>query len=293
MVEAGLRALMPGDRDGPVEGDDGGRGQCEQLVVEQAHLAPVGLLERRRLVVQRGDRGLDGPAVRRVVSEGLRGQPGALVDHRGIPQAAVLVFQRDGAAMVIDPGRTSGVSEQHEREQASDPGLAGHQPVQDTGEPDGLVHQIAPHQVVVAGGRVALGEDEVDDVQNQAQTAFELVRAGHAERDAALLDLALAAGQALGHGRRRDQEGLGDLSGAEARDVAQGESGLRVQVESGVTAREHELQPVVGDVLVLGDRLGAAGRIGIGVQRGELGGQRGVPPDTVERLAPRRGGQPG
>ena len=67
VVEAGLRALVPGDRDGPVEGDDGGRGQREQLVVEQAHLAPVGLRSRRRLVVQRGDCGLDGPAVGRVV----------------------------------------------------------------------------------------------------------------------------------------------------------------------------------------------------------------------------------
>jgi hypothetical protein len=45
VVEAGLWALMPGDRNGSVEGDDGGRGQCEELVVEQAHLAPVGLLK--------------------------------------------------------------------------------------------------------------------------------------------------------------------------------------------------------------------------------------------------------
>ena len=146
---------------------------------------------------------------------------------------------------------------------------------------DGLVHQIAPDQIAVAGGRVALGEDEVDDVQNQAQTAVELVRAGHAEGDAALLDLALAAGEALGHRvAGGDEEGLCDLSGAEARDVAQGESGLRVQVESRVTAREHELQPVVGDVPVLCDRLCAARRIGIGVQSGELPGQRGVPPGS-------------
>jgi hypothetical protein len=60
-----------------------------------------------------------------------------------------------------------------------------------------------------------------------------------------------------------------------------------------VTAREHELQPVVGDVLVLWNRLCAARRIGIGVQSGELGGQRGVPPDPVDGPAPGRGGQPG
>ena len=90
-----------------------------------------------------------------------------------------------------------------------------------------------------------------------------------------------------------DEEGLCDLGGAEAREVAQGEPGLRVQVESRVTAREHELQPVVGDVLVLCDRFCAARRIGIGVQSGELGGQRGVPPDPVKGLAPGRGRQPG
>ena len=39
-----------------------------------------------------GDGGLHGPAVGRVVGEGVGGQPGALVDHRGIPEAAVLVF---------------------------------------------------------------------------------------------------------------------------------------------------------------------------------------------------------
>ena len=45
MIEPGLWPLIPGDRDGPVEGDDGRRGQCEQFVVEQAHLARVGLPE--------------------------------------------------------------------------------------------------------------------------------------------------------------------------------------------------------------------------------------------------------
>ena len=43
---------------------------------------------------------------------------------------------------------------------------------------------------------------------------------------------------------------------------------------------------------MLWDRLCAARRIGISVQSGELGGQRGVPPDPVEGLAPGRGGQP-
>ncbi len=46
-------------------------------------------------------------------------------------------------------------------------------------------------------------------------------------------------------------------------------------------------------MLVLCDRFCAARRIGISVQSGELGGQRGVPPDPVKGLAPGRGRQPG
>jgi hypothetical protein len=59
-----------------------------------------------------------------------------------------------------------------------------------------------------------------------------------------------------------------------------------------VTAREHELQPVVGDVLMAWNRIWAALRVGVGVQDGELRGQRSVPADPVQGLTPGRGRQP-
>src|SRR5207249_4851761 len=87
-------------------------------------------------------------------------------DHRTIPEAAVLFFEKENIAIDIGTSRQAGGIEKHEREQGVSGGtvsrfMFGQQP----GEPDGLVAQIFPHQLVAAGSFVAFVEQQIQRLQ--------------------------------------------------------------------------------------------------------------------------------
>ena len=151
------------DRDGPVELHDRAAGEPEQLVVPADDLHPVGLLGARRVGVQGGDRGL-GLELAEPVATQRRLQDGdALGDERGVPAGAVLLGQRDQAAVAPGPRRSPGVVQQHQRQQPRGLLVVGHRR-QLPGEPDRL-----GRQVDVAG--VALVEDQVEHPQHRRQVA--------------------------------------------------------------------------------------------------------------------------
>ena len=58
LLQAGLRSADHGDRDDPVQRDHRPRRERLEQLVEREDLQPVGVLRARRLVVHRGDRGL-------------------------------------------------------------------------------------------------------------------------------------------------------------------------------------------------------------------------------------------
>ena len=100
----------------------------------------------------------------------------------------------------------------------------------------------------------------------------------HAERDAGVPDLPLRADEPLGHRRLGDEKRAGDLGRAEAAERPQRERDLRVDGERGMAAREHELEPLVGEGgLVHGvlHSLGHPEQVG-------LRGQRAIAADAVE-----------
>lgn len=118
------------------------------------------------------------------------------------------------------------------------------------------------------------------------------VPVGHREGDPGVPDLAAGADQPLGHGGLRDEERRGDLPHREAGDVAQGQRHPSLRGERRVAARQDEAQVVVLDLQVrvlmpvdallgscIGERVGGRGRAALSA-------------DDVERLTPRRGGQP-
>lgn len=111
---------------------------------------------------------------------------------------------------------------------------------------------------------VALVEDEVDDGEDAAQSVREVGVAGDAVGDAGVADLGLGADEALGHGGLGDQEGAGDLCGAEAAEQAEGEGDPGPGRERGVAAGEEEPEPFVAHGALLGRFVG-------GVQQGRLG----------------------
>jgi hypothetical protein len=154
-----------------------------------------------------------------------------------------------------------------------DLGLVGHERGEDAAEADRLGGEVdAP--------AVALVEDQVDDGEHRRQSFGEHLVARHGERDAGVLDLRLGAGEAALHRLGGDEEGGGDVLGAQPAEGAQRERDLGLGRERRMTAGEDELQALVADGHGLFDLvLDGLRRI----EQPRLGGERALSPDAVDR----------
>jgi hypothetical protein len=112
--------------------------QAVQQVVEGEDLRPVGVLGARRLVVHGGDRGLHLKRAHRERRQRVADERHALGDGAAVPEAAVLLGERDERAVGRRPGRAARVGEQHQREQAGDLAVSRQPLAQLAGEPDRL-----------------------------------------------------------------------------------------------------------------------------------------------------------
>ena len=171
-LERFLRAVGHGDGDGAVELDDRATGSARRGVVQRDDLRPVGLL--RRCAPGRGTRrsrpaGCTGPSGRR--SDSARSQCG---ETRARSAAGPSARGSDRASRI---GRPSGPSRARKREawisisatQAVHLGLVRHQPCQHPPEAQRFLAQLRPHPVVAGRRRVALVEDEVDDLEHRSE----------------------------------------------------------------------------------------------------------------------------
>ena len=281
-------AFHLGHRDAPVEGDDGGRRHRHQLVVERQDLAPVRVRGGRGVAVHGVDRGLKliGPGA-------AQPQAGpdeilALGDHGPVPPAAVLVGEQDQRAVWPGAGRTAGLGQEQQRQQATDLGLVGHQPGQQPGQADGLGAQVGADEVVAGRGRVSLVEDQIDHGQHERQPVGQLRVARHAVGDAGRADLPLGPDQALGDGRLGHEEGPGDLGGLEPGDEPQRQRKLGLGGEGRMAAGEDQPQAVIVHRSHLG-------HLGVGVQQGRLclAARAGrLAPQAVQGLVAGRGDDP-
>jgi hypothetical protein len=155
-------------------------------------------------------------------------------------------------------------------------------------------HSSGADQAVAGAGRVALVEDEVDDGEDAGQAVGDLGVAGDAIGDPRRRDLALGAHQPLGHRRLRHEEGARDLPRGQPAEGPQGQRDAGVHRQRRVTAGEDQAQAVVVEGrLVLGLRgLVVAVELHERVQ-GRAGGRgRRFAAQAINRLAPRRGGDP-
>ena len=123
-----------GDRDRAGELDHGRAGEARELAVERGDLRPVA----RLVGVQRGDRRLDdvGPAAAQ--RERAVEHRAALRDLLGVPARRVLVGEQHELA-VVEARVAARVVQQHQRQQAVDLGLVGHQLGERAAEPQRLV----------------------------------------------------------------------------------------------------------------------------------------------------------
>ena len=194
-----------------------------------------------------------------------------------------------------------GLGQQHEREQADDLGLVGHQRGQQPPEPDRLGAQVLADQLVAGAGRVALVEDQVDDGQHGPQAVGQVGLVGHAVRDPRVADLALGPDEPLRHGRLGDQEGPRDLGRGQAAQQAQRQRHLGGRGQRRVTAGEDEAEPVVAhrSLRLLGLVAGMQqGGLGVPVGAGRLPAQpvdgpvAGGGDDPAGRARRQPGGRP-
>jgi len=146
--------------------------------------------------------------------------------------------------------RPARVDQQHQREQAGHLAVVRQQVVDGAGEPDRLARELRALKVRARRRRVALVEDQVQDVQHGVEPLRALVLRRGSERRAGGLDALLGAADPLGHRRLGDEERAGDLRRRQAADRAQRERDLGRGRERGVAAEEQQRERVV---LLLGE----------------------------------------
>jgi hypothetical protein len=128
--------------------------------------------------------------------------------------------------------------------------LVGDEPAEYPAEAQRVLAQRGPQPVVAGRRRVALVEDEVDDLEDGRQARRQLGLAGHVERHAGLGQRALGPHDALCHRRLRHEECPRDLIGREATEQAQRQRDARLGGQDRVAGRADEPQQVVAEVVV-------------------------------------------
>ena len=253
--------------------------------------------------MERGDRRLQGVGAGAPPAQRPLHERGALGDPRRVPAPAVLLGQRDHGPVGPQARGTAGVREEHQGEQPFHLGVARHEGREEPAEAQRLRAEVGPREVGTRGGRVALGEDDVDDRQDAGQALGKQVVRRDAVGDAGRGDLALGPGQALGHRRLGHQEGGRGLRGGQSPEELDREGDAGRQRQRGMTAAEDEPQAVVvedreplGGLLEAGVGPGRDPRplpLGDRLERLDPGVEAAGAAQAVDRLAPRRGGQPG
>ena len=105
------------------------------------------------------------------------------------------------------------------------------------------------HPVVAGSRRVALVEDEIDDLEDGGQPGGPRLAVRRLERNAGAGQRLLGADDALGDGRLRHQVGAGDLGRGQAAEQAQRQRDPGLHGQHRVAGREDQPQQVVVDVI--------------------------------------------
>jgi hypothetical protein len=152
-----------------------GEGAMHQRGVQRSDARPVRLSRAGRPRVAGGDGRLQGIGAAQAAEPlGSLQRREAATDEERVPARAILVQQQHGLSRGAGPRAQPRGLDLHERDQAVDLGLLGREPGQDAPQAQRLVAQRGPHPVVARRGRIALVEDEVDDLEHRGQPRGEL-----------------------------------------------------------------------------------------------------------------------
>ncbi len=165
---------------------------------------------------------------------------------------------------------------------------------QPVGEPDGLPAEVLADQGVAAVGRVALVEEEVDDLEHRVEPAGKLLGRRDLQRDLPIAEEPLGPDEPLGDRRLGGQEGAGDLGDAEAAGGLEGQGDLRLRRERRVIAREDHRELLVAEGIAVA--LGSTEMDQVGLGHGQLAllaAEDAAAADEVERLVAGHLNEPG
>ena len=233
------------------------------------------------------DRGEYLIAAGSVDREALADQVVALGDQPAVPAGVILLAERDQLP-IPHAGLTPGLGEQQQPEQTGHLRLLGEQLAEDPCQPDGLAGELGAHRVAVAGGEVALVEDEEQYRQHAAEPLGEVGGLGYPVGHLRRRDLLLRPSDPLRHRGLGHEERLRDLSHGQLTEEAERQRDPRLRCERRVAAGEQQPQSVVLDwsgVLV--------GRVVV-VHEGRLVLRAALllAADPVDRAVARGGGEP-
>jgi hypothetical protein len=174
----------------------------------------------------------------------------AAADQHLVPEGTVLLEQQDRLALGIDARLGPRGLDLHERHQPMHLGLVFGEIGDDAAEAQRVVAEQRPQPLCPGGSRIALVEDEVDDLEHRIEPLGPVLAARHLERHAGIGDGALGADDALRDRRFRDEESAGDLVGGEPAHEPERQRHARLGREDRVARGEDQPQQVVAHVVV-------------------------------------------
>ncbi len=251
LLEAGRRTVDHRRGDGAIERHHRIVGHALEQAIQRQNLRPVGVLGSRRFVVNGRDRGLQLIRANRTPGEGVGDERDAFRDGLPVPQGAILLRERDQIAVRPGPRRPPGIGQQHQRQQSRDLPVVRKEVVNSPGQPNRLIREIAALEVGADAAGIALVEDQIEHVQDGAESFGPLPVGGHAKWHAGRLDALLGPADPLRHGRLGHEERVGNLGRREAADGPQRERNRRRTSERSVTAHEQQDERVVLFGLIL------------------------------------------
>jgi hypothetical protein len=237
-----------GDSDGAVELDDRRWGGLVEDLVKVCDAVPIRVGGSDGAGMAGGDGGLENIGAGlsgELLSMGESGE--AAADEELVPAGAILIKEEDGLAGGCDAGVKAGGLNLHQGDEAVDLGFVGSEFGEDAAKAKGFFAESGAGPVVAGGGGVALVEDEVDNLKDRGEAAFELFAAREFEGDFGFGEGALGANDALSDSRLREEDRAGDLVGGEAAEETEGEGNTGFGGEDGVAGDEDEAEEIVGD----------------------------------------------
>ena len=222
-----------------------------QLLIKLHDAWPVCLFRRARSGVTRGHGSLERVGAARATKffRALKCCE-ATTDEQLIPHPAILIEQQDRLAR---RARSRGGTRRlyfHQRDKGVNFRLFGSEFSQDAAETKSIFAKGGPHPVVASSGRVALVENQIDDLEHRRKAGGQFGSARDLERNVLLGECSLGANDALSDGRLGCEKSARDFVGGESAEQSKRESHTRLGGEYRMTGYEDEAQEVVANIII-------------------------------------------